>query len=150
MFQPDFNDFRVRIGPRIDAFRHKWFALPVTLSLVLVGTDSDVVRGLGIATELGTMPGVYAAKWFIAGELFWIQTWSSHLRHTDRYREKVYDDVKDGWYRTPAVVGRFGGRVGGIAFGRVEMLLRGGYEQHGKYNKLVPRFYAIFSTNVRF
>jgi hypothetical protein len=148
---PDIRDFRWRVGVRMNAIQLEGgFALPVELNFALRGTDNSLFRSLGVGTELGVMPGYYASRWFVAAEVFWDQQWTTHLRHSDNYREFVYDGAQDGWYGASSFFMRYGLRVGGLAWRHLELMLRGGYEQHGRYETRVPPFYAILSLCFRF
>ncbi len=96
------------------------------------------------------MPSFFFDKWSIGAEITWDQQWSTHIRHTDKYRELVYSEAKDGWYGVSAFTVRYGIRASVLLRKRVEILLRGGYEQDGKWDYRTPPFYAVLAANVRF
>jgi hypothetical protein len=131
MAEPDFHDFRVRAGLRLNLVQHRWFALPIALTMAVRGTENTLFTAVGIGTELGIVPGYYASIWFAAAEIFWDQQWETHLENSDRYRQFTYKDARDGWYSIPALSVRFGARVGGLLWRHFGAALRGGYEWHG-------------------
>ncbi len=150
MTQPDFGDWRWTSSLRIDAFARGRFAWPVEGGFVLRRFSNRSVSAWGVGTELATMPGWYPERWFIAAELSWGQTWAAHLKHSDLYRDVVFDGVTDGWYRTPGFTMRYGARVGGCPWKPMEVWLRAGYEQHGRFDIVAPPLYALLGVNFRF
>ncbi|MCR9163355.1 MAG: hypothetical protein ACE37F_20480 [Nannocystaceae bacterium] len=150
MAQPDFGDWRLRAGFRMEVARWKGLALPVRLDGTVRMLTNRSVRALGLGTELTVAPGWYARRWFAGAELAWDQGWGAHLRHSDAYRRVVYQDVQDGWVRLPGRTLRYGARVGGLPVSWLEIWLRAGYEQHGRFDQIAPPLYAIVGTSVRF
>ena len=150
MAQPDFGDWRVRGGFRLEAARWKGLALPLRLDGVVRMLSNRSVRAVGLGTELWAMPGWYAERWFAAAELGWDQSWTTHLRHSEAYRTVIYEGVHDGWYRVPGFTLRYGARVGGLVTPFLELWLRAGYEQHGRFDTVAPPVYAVLGTTARF
>lgn len=150
MAQPDFGDWRWTSGLRIDILAVGRFAWPLEGSFVLRRLSNRSVSALGVGTELATMPGWYPKRWFVAAEISWDHSWGSNLQHSDAYRDVVYEDVKDGWYRSSGFTMRYGGRVGGRPWKPMEVWLRAGYEQHGRFDIVAPPLYALIGVNFRF
>ena len=150
MAQPDLGDWRLRAGFRLEVARWKRLALPVRLDGTVRMLTNRSVRAVGLGTDLSVAPGWYARRWFAAAELAWDQAWTTHLRHTDAYRRVVYEDVQDGWVRLSGWTLRYGARVGGLPLSWLEIWLRAGYEQHGRFDLVAPPVYAILGTSVRF
>ena len=150
MAQPDFGDWRLRAGFRMEAFRWRGLAIPVRIDGVVRMLSNRSVQAVGLGTELSSMPGWYADRWFAAAEVSWDQSWTTHLRHSNLYRSVVYEGVQDGWYGLPGFTMRYGARVGGLVTPFLEVWLRGGYEQHGRFDTLAPPLYAVLGTTARF
>jgi hypothetical protein len=150
MAQPDFGDWRLRGGFRIELARWKGLAVPVRLDGSARMLTNRSVRAVGLGTEVSLAPGWYARRWFAAADLAWDQAWTTHLRHSDAYRRVVYEDVQDGWVRLSGWTLRYGARVGGLPAPWLEIWLRTGYEQHGRFDQVAPPLYAILGTSVRF
>ncbi len=150
MTQPDLRDWRWATGLRIDMIRRGGFAIPVAASFVLRRLDTIALDAIGLGSELAVMPGYYGRRWFAAGELSWDQEWATHTRHSDIYRRVVYQDVKDGWYGLTGLTMRYGARIGGRPWRRLELWVRAGYEQHGRFNTIAPPIYGLIGANVRF
>lgn len=147
--QPDLRDWRWSTGARLDVLRRGRFALPLALSFVLGRLDTVAVDALGLGSELAAMPGYYGRRWFAAAELSWDQEWATALRHSDIYRQVVYEDVRDRWYGVTGVTMRYGARLGGRPWRRLELWIRGGYERHGKFDHLAPPVYGLVGANLR-
>lgn len=150
MTQPDMGDWRWAAGARVDALVLGRFAWPVELDFVVRGLSNRSVDALGLGTELITAPGWYPKRWFVAAELSWDQQWGTHLEHGADYRRYVYEGVRDGWYGPTGFTMRYGARVGGLPWRHMELWVRGGYEQHGRFDQLAPPLYAIAGVNFRF
>lgn len=149
LMAPDLRDYRVRLGARINAYEYKQFQLPVHLNLVVRGTENTAATAVGFGTDLSVMPGFYSTTWFLAAEVTWDQQWSTYIEHSDAYREYGYADAKDGWYRISSYKFRYGARIGMLIRKRVELLLRGGFEQDGKWDTETPPIYAVLGANLR-
>lgn len=150
MAQPDFGDWRLRAGVRLDAFRWKGLAIPVRLDGSVRMLSNRSVRMVGLGTELSAAPGWYAKRWFAAAEVAWDQSWTTRLDHTDAYRDVVYEDVQDGWLRLGGFTMRYGARVGGLVLPSLELWVRAGYEQHGRFDTVAPPLYAVVGSTFRF
>ncbi len=143
------GDWRLRFGGRFDAVRWRGVALPVRLEASVRRLSNRSVRATGLGTELSAMPGWYAPRWFVAAEASWDHAWGVHLDHSDAYRAIVNEGVVDGWYRMPGWTLRYGARVGGLPLRWLEVWLRAGYEQHGRFDRLAPPVYGMLGLNVR-
>ncbi|WP_257448554.1 hypothetical protein [Archangium lipolyticum] len=150
LLRPDFGDFALRSGARVHLLRSGRFELPVQAAVLLRGTRNVSFSARGWGTELGVQPGWYAERWLLAAELSWDQQWLTYLEPTAEHRSRIYADARSGWYGGSAVTLRAGARVGLLSSERFELLLRAGYEWHGRYDAMLPPLYALVSANVRF
>ncbi len=149
MFEIDLNDYLFRAGCRVSVYDAQGFTIPAELNLTLKGTQNGTFGGKSFGTELGVTPGFTANKWLIATELFWIQQWLTHIKHSDYYKKYFYD-AKDGWLKTSASHFRFGIRACRSFQNKYELMFRGGYQQRGKLDDKLPPLYAIFSIGMTF
>jgi hypothetical protein len=77
---------------------------------------------------------------------------ATQIEHSEFYRQYYYENVKDGFYSSTAQNLRLGLYVAG-QFGKtkkLELNLKGGYQNNGEYDKLVPNAYAIIGINKSF
>lgn len=150
LLQPDFGDFALRSGARVHLLRLGRFELPLQAAVQVRGTENVSFTARGVGTELGAMPGWYGERWLLAAELSWDRQWLTHLEPTAEHRSRIYADARSGWYGASADTLRAGVRAGLLSSGRFELLLRVGYEVHGRYDAMLPPLYAVVSGNVRF
>ncbi len=149
LFELGLGDIRLRGGARASAYDTWHFSVPVEANLIVNSTKNSLFSAVGLGSEIGVLPGLYFGSWLVAAELFWNQQWTTRIAHTDFYKEYGYADAKDGWLPVSARSFRLGGRLGGMAWGRLEGVLRGGIEVHGEYVSPAPQIYALLSINTR-
>jgi hypothetical protein len=74
---------------------------------------------------------------------------STHIKHSEYWREYYYANAKDGWYSSTAN----NLRIGAFHCQKLdnqktwEINLRGGYQTSGKFDHLIPGFYFIIGIN---
>ena len=71
------------------------------------------------------------------------------MTHSDWYHTYFYTQARDGWYLDAGGTFHYG-LVGGIAFGRTELLLRYGALRTEKFNDLTPPMYASIGLGLAF
>ena len=108
---------------------------------------SQIASNFG-ADFTGTV-GVYRSGWFVAGELGFDKAIITHVTHSDWYHTYFYTQARDGWYLDAGGTFHYG-LVGGIAFGRTELLLRYGALRTEKFNDLTPPMYASIGLGLAF
>lgn len=121
----DISDYRVRAGALAPIVGTGGWKVAGDLAPTLRGTDDRAGRMTNLGLDAGLLGGYYARHWFVAGEVGFDWAISTYVAHSDRYREQVYADARDGWY------GDSGGnvRVGlqtGASFGLYDLVLRAG------------------------
>ncbi len=146
----DFNDYRVKLGSRIDIYKNEPWRIPIEANFILNGTSNGTFKATGIGTEFNLIPGYYGEKWFFAAELGWRQQWQSHIEYSDFYRNYFYPEAKDGWLATPSSNFQAGVRVGLLIKNRFDLLLRAAYKSKGVYENLSPPLLAVLSVGYRF
>jgi hypothetical protein len=119
----DLNDYEIRTTAATPLVGNERWKLVGRVSPTLRGTKNDFVRLTGFATDFGLLGGYYAPRGFVAAGLGFDWAISTHVKHSDEYRDRVYEDAQSGWYATPG--GEFHADLeGGITFGRVDVTLR--------------------------
>ena len=96
------------------------------------------------------MGGYYQRCWFIAAEFGVDWAITTHIAHSQFYRDTVYADAKDGWYANTG--GEFYyGLLGGYSFPSVDIIVRAGQRRDlAKARASFLPFYATVGVNVRF
>ena len=80
---------------------------------------------VGLGANAGLTGGYYAQHWFAAGELGFDYALTTHIAHAQLYRDRVFENARDGWYVNSGGNYRLGGQAG-ASFGRYELALRAG------------------------
>ena len=86
--------------------------------------------------------GYEGPRWGVSAELAHEQILTTHLRHSDLYRNVAYAGAKDGFYATTGSTTRAGLRAG-VRFGALELSARAGLAATGY---LHPAGLPFFST----
>lgn len=121
----DASDYRVRAGVLVPIVGSGRWRLAGTFAPTARGTKNVAGRMTSFGTDVGLQGGFYARRWFVAGEagVDWAMT--THVSHSDAYRELVHEGARDGWYALSGANIRAGLQVG-ASFGRHDLVLRAG------------------------
>lgn len=145
------DDFKMRLGAqiRIAAFNHFQFSARVQGISRRYQNQSVTVFNFG-SDFAGTL-GYYQKHWFGAVEVGFDKAIVTYFKHSDWYKENIYDNVQDGWYE-PATGGNFYyGLQGGYSMKKVDFTLKAGkiLQQDFESQPLLP-FYGQLGVNFRF
>lgn len=145
------DDFKVRLGAqiRIAAFNHFQFSARVQGISRRYQNQSVTLFNFG-SDFAGTL-GYYKKHWFGSVEVGFDKAIVTHFKHSDWYKENIYDKVQDGWYE-PATGGNFYyGLQGGYSMKKIDITLKAGklLQQDFKSKPLLP-FYGQLGANLRF
>lgn len=163
---------RVTLGPLPDARVHVRFALPVVLPdlgemsldgalratllawrdlrfsalagpLVKVSSN-DVFVGATLGVGATLRFGYESERWGLQAEAAYEQMLCTYIHHTDLYRQVSFAGARDGWYAFTGSTARVGLRAG-VRVGALELTARGGIDATGRFNALLPPYYATLS-----
>jgi hypothetical protein len=98
-------------------------------------------RTLALTSELDVVP-VHAADWRLRAGA------ATHIEHTDRYRQVVYADARDGWYSSPGATLAYG-VFGGYSFTNVDVVVRAGQRRDFQLDTWMLPFYATAGVDAR-
>jgi hypothetical protein len=143
----DASDYRVSAGAAIPLVGGDHWKLIAHLSPTLRSTENGLNRMLAVGADTRLTGGFYARRWFAAGELGVDWVAASHIRHSDEYRDVVYADAEDGWYRNPGGT-LYVGAHAGLSFSRFDVVLRAGRQQHVTMDAQTMPFFATLGVNV--
>lgn len=132
------DDFKVNIGGQSAIYNYKNFFTSVSLQSIYrrYATEYVVIQNFGSDVK-GTF-GYYKPKWFTAIEVGFDKAIVSHFKHSQKYKDEVYNDITDGWYQ-PSTGGNFYyGFQAGLNFNKNQVTLI--------FGKLISQ---DFSTNPR-
>ncbi len=137
---PDLGDFGVDGGMRGTPLSWRDFRLSLSVGPVLRHASNEVFTATGIGAGATMLLGYEGAHWGLSGEGGYEQIFATYLSHSDRYRNTLYANAKDGWYAISGSTATVGLR-GGVRFGAVELALRAGLKATGQLHALNPPFY---------
>jgi hypothetical protein len=121
----DMSDYQLRVRALVPLVSVQRWKLAASLAPTLRGTKNEVGRMTGLGFDGGTVAGYYAPHWFVAGELGFDYTLTTHVTNSQLYRDAVYADARDGWYINPGGNFRLGAQAG-ASLGRYDIILRAG------------------------
>ena len=119
----DAEDLRLRIGMQATAWRTGAWRVALRGRLIARSTSNSIYDGQAFGADLTTHVGYYRRGWFVSGSLGYDRTVVMHLEHSDWYRDNIYADAVDGWYRGQSGILR-GGLAAGVTVGVVEVATR--------------------------
>jgi hypothetical protein len=151
IYKFDFNDVRIRLITETTIYRKNNFNVRGGIDPVFVNLkmETEIMTSLGMDFHVFT--GFTNDKWNVGLELNYNKIFTSYIKHTDVYRDNVFTDAVDGWYKNTAANIRLGALVNRkiIDF---DVYLKGGLSKTGKLNDylFVPGIYANIGVNYRF
>ena len=95
------------------------------------------------------MAGYEGERWGIALELGSDTNLTTHLTHTQLYRDTGYAGARDGWYAMPGGTLKAGLR-GGARFGSLELLASAGLQATEHLEPGLPPYYATVGSAYAF
>jgi len=117
----DLEDARSRVGAQVTLWSYREWRLAGRGILTAQRTSNSVYHGTGFGADLAASIGYYRHRWFAAALLGYDRTVVMHLEHTRWYRDNVYADAVDGWYRGESGL-LHGGPMLGLAAGPTEIV----------------------------
>jgi hypothetical protein len=146
------GDFKTQIGLQIWQGSFKKFTLKNSIALVYARSVSKAGNYNGLGINIVSNLGFKFNRFGVGTDFQYNPFLATHIKHSDYYRTYLYDQVKDGWYGFTAQNLRVGlYMVAQLGKQRTfELNLKGGYQNNGQYDKLVPNAYAIIGVNQSF
>jgi len=145
------DDFKFRLGVqiRIAAFNH--FQFSARVQGISRRYHNQSVRLFNFGSEFAGTLGYYHKHWFLGVEAGFDKAIVTNFKHSEWYKNNIYDNVQDGWYE-PATGGNYYyGLQGGYSTKKVDVTLKAGkvLQQDFESQPLLP-FYGQFGVNFRF
>jgi len=144
------DDFKAKIGGQFLLLNKSNFKGSITLNGIYRRYENSLVRLQNFGSEMKGVYGYYKPKWFVAGEFGFDKAIVTHFKHSQVFKETIYEDVKDGWYE-PATGGNFlYGIQTGYSFMKSDLMLNIGKitTQDFKTTPLIP-YYLMLGFNYR-
>jgi hypothetical protein len=144
----DASDYRVRVGAMMPIVGSRRWRLAGTLAPTVRGTKNVSGRMTSLGADFGAQGGFYAYHWFAAGEAGFDWAMTTHVAHSDQYRETVYQGARDGWYALAGGNFRYGLQAG-ASVGRHDIVLRVGRMVDIGGGAPMQPFYATLTLDTR-
>jgi hypothetical protein len=122
---PDLGDVELRLGAAAPVVEHGPWKLVARLGPTLRSAETVVSRMIALDLDARLAAGYHARRGFVAVEAAVDWAAATHVTHSDAYRDRVYADAMDGWYRSTGGTLR-AGVYGGLSFERFDLVLRAG------------------------
>ncbi len=119
----DGSDFRLCLGVLTPIARGGRWKLAAGFFPTLRRTGNELGRMTSVGADVGVTGGYYARHWFVAGEAGFDWSMTTHVSHSDGYRNLVFDEARNGWYANPGGNIRYGLQAG-TSFSRYDIVLR--------------------------
>lgn len=139
------DDFKTKLGAQFLLLNHNSFKGAVIFNGIYRKFDSELVQLQNFGSELKGNIGFYKKHWFIAADLGFDKAIVTHFKHTEKYRNDIYSEVRDGWYE-PATGGNinYGGQAG-LSLGKFDLTLSFGkiIAQDFKSKPTLPLYFNL-------
>lgn len=151
LFDFDLNDIRIRITTEMTFLRKQNFEIRGGINPVFVNLKMETETMSSMGLDFHFFTGFTNAKWNSGLEFTYNKMFSTHIKHTDKYTDNVFEGAVDGWYRNTAANIRIGVLVN-YRINKFDINLRTGISRTGKFNGylFVPTMYANIGVNFRF
>lgn len=144
------DDFKSNIGLGGKLYNKKNFHSVLTLNVLYKRYSSELVTMNQVGLDIKTLNGFYKPKWFVATEIGLELGLSTHFKHSETYKQNIYAEVKDGWYKPLSAGIMSFGVQGGYSFKQSDLIFRIGYFKTitSSVNALIP-YYVTLGYNLK-
>lgn len=139
------DDFKFKPGVQVTVLNHNNLKSSISLAGIYRRYENPLVRLQNVGSEVKATFGYYKMSWFVAGEFGFDKAIATHFKHSESFRENVYANVQDGWYK-PASGGNFlYGFQAGYSFKKIDLTLSLGKvaTQDFKSSPLIPYYMSL-------
>lgn len=145
------DDYKARVGAQIRIATFSHFQFSARIQGIARHYQNQSVTLFNFGSDFAGTLGYYGKHWFGGVEVGFDKAIVTHFKHSDWYKQNIYDNVQDGWYE-PATGGNFYyGIQGGYSMKKIDFTLKAGklLQQDFKSQPLLP-FYGQIGANFRF
>lgn len=152
IFKMDLGDYRLNFAKiQGSVYRKNNFDVTVMYSPTLIKTQNKVQNLSAWGHEAGLRVGFYGSKWGVGGKVSMSQQFATKIEHSDYFKTIVYEEAKDGWYKSTGGNIRFS-LEGARRVGDWDINLRLGLAKTLQLEShlLVPAIYGVLGGTYRF
>ena len=146
----DMNDIRLRLTTELTLLRKKNFEIRGGFSPVFVNVKMETETMSSLGMDFHAFTGLTNDRWNTGIEVFYNQMFSTHIVHTDKYKDNIFE-AEDGWYKNTAANIRIGFLLN-RRIKKFDINFRAGYSGTGEFNNylFVPNMYSTLGLIFRF
>lgn len=151
LFKFDLNDIRIKIITETTLLRKSNFEVRFGIDPTFVNTKMQTSSLASVGVDFHIFTGFTGEKWSVGAEVNYNQMVSTHIKHTDKYKDNVLAEAVDGWYKNTAGNINLGLLVN-RTMGDVDIYLKTGLSKTAKFNEylFVPTIYAVIGGSYKF
>jgi len=146
---PDLRDWSLDAGLRATVIAWGDLRIAFLVAPVMKSTSNDLFSAVGLGLGETMLFGYEGARWGLSGEIAYEELFTTHVRHSDLYRQVGHAGARDGWYAFSSTTAH-GGLRGGARIGAFEIVARAGINTTGELHSVIPPFYATLGTTYGF
>jgi hypothetical protein len=146
---PDLHDFAFDAGGRTTLIGSGSWKVQVLAGPIVRTTANDAFTATALGIRAAVLPGYVSSGWGILLELGSETNLTTHLTHSQLYRDTAYAGAKDGWYAMPGGTLQAGLRGGG-RLGNWELLASAGVQATEHLKPGFPPYYATVGSTYAF
>jgi hypothetical protein len=137
------DDYKIKSGLSISFYKIKDFQFSGSCMLLQRRYENSLVTINNIGTELNLVAGYYR-KYFIAAEIGYDKALLSHLSHTEAFKQNIYAEAKNKWYRNTGGIVSIGVQIG-FSFKKSDLSFKIGklFNQNLKTSPLIPYYMKL-------
>jgi len=145
------GNFSSRLGVMYWLPLHERWALQAKLALIYAESANPAGRYNALGYQLDLSPRFLTKRGGFGLDFSVNPFFLTHIEHSDYWKEYLYEDAQDGWYRNTVRTFRMGASVSRYInrAKSLEAALQGGYQTNGRYDRLVPGLYFNLYLNYR-
>jgi len=91
------DDFKFRIGGQMEVFEKNNFSVSTKILATTRRHETNLVRQVGIGTEISLTAGYYKPKWHMAFEIGFDKFLATHLQQGEIMKSN-FPEIQDGWF----------------------------------------------------
>lgn len=152
LFKMDLGDYRLHFAKiQGSVYRKRNFDVTVMYSPTLIKNENKVQNLMAWGHEAGVRFGFYGPKWGVGSKVAISKQFATRIEHTDYFKTIVYEDAKDGWYKSTGGNIRFS-LEGARRLGDWDVKLQLGLAKTLQLEShlLVPAIYGVIGGTYRF
>ena len=151
MFAFDLNDISIKITSETTILRKGNFEIRGGMNAVFVNAKLETETMSSLGADFHVFTGLTSKKWTAGFTFNYNQVFSTYIKHSDKYKDNVFADVVDGWYKNTAANIRIGLLLN-RTFGKIDVHIKAGASLTAKFNEylFVPPLYGLLGVSYRF